>query len=174
MSRKESGFAGILLLLITVVLVFLVLGYLFFSYKGILLKTTKEGVDSDTKNISQTTAPTKTADDFPPLYPGIKWTKVYEDADLQFINKEHEIVISKGTSYESEGLKNQPTEILKYFDQELTKRGWLQTETAGGPDGEIAGYQKGGNLCAIEYKALSQDEGIDRKIDSYKVFVYFK
>lgn len=173
MSKLIQGSALIIILI--VVILFATVGYILFTTTP--PRSTNKSVENQksVNNVELTntlTPTTATSDEFPVLYPELKWTKVYEDADLQFINKEHEIVISKGLAYESEKFEYDPDMILKYYEEELTKLGWVLTETAGGPEGQIYGYQNGANLYAVEYKALSEDQGLDRKIDGYKVIVY--
>ena len=130
------------------------------------------------KNLDQSTVKPPTASptseeqsDLPPLYPGVKWEKTMEGKDFLFINKNHEAVVSYGFRYETETLSYEPQDIIMYFDKELLSRSWVETEVAGGPDGEVFDYQKGSKYFTVQYQALSEEKGPDRKITGYKVII---
>lgn len=120
--------------------------------------------------VPSTQAETFNESDIPELYSGVRWTKSYE-GNILFINKDGDTVDLKGNRFETEPLPQEPMQIIKYFNAELLKRGWVETETAGGPTGEVFGYQKNNLYFTLQYTTLQNGTGPDREITGYKVMV---
>src|SRR3989344_2714803 len=76
----------------------------------------------------------------PLLYQGVEWGEQIVDV-IRFRNEDNTFVEKPGYSIDSKNL-SYPTDVIKYYKNELSKKDWKETWSAGGPTGESYGYQK--------------------------------
>ena|SRR3990167_8118737 len=93
--------------------------------------------------------------DLPPLYPGIEWEATSEG--IIMIGKQNgEILNAQGFITRSKGGYSGITinEFFNYYREELSKRGWLESLSTSGDDGDTAGYEKNNKHITISSKSF--------------------
>lgn len=125
---------------------------------------------------SPSPTPTITSD-FPPLYPGVEWGEI-KPGKYYFYNKENEILHLDGYRVEvevaeSETVDTDTQRFFKYYKDELETRGWIDTGSAGGPEGELYQYEKADNYFTFGYKALFSGQGPDADVIGYRLYIEY-
>jgi len=110
---------------------------------------------SESITVSVSTSPT-TAIELPKLYSGLQWSST-ESGKFLFRTHANEVVERDGYIIKSVVLVSYPNNFLAYYEQLLDTQGWIQTDTADGPDGGWYGYEKNGYFISFGVRAVSRE-----------------
>src|SRR5688500_11201780 len=97
-----------------------------------------------------------TAVEFPALYSEFRWSAA-ESGRFLFRTSANELVERDGYIIKSIEPVDYPKDFLVYYEQILVDQGWVQTDIAGGADGERLGFEKDGYFISFGYNSVSRE-----------------
>lgn len=103
--------------------------------------------------------------ELPRLYPSIQW-KATESSKIVFRTRKNELMELEGDRTESTILGTYPDDFLGYYQQELIRTGWSETEFASGPNGEWHGYEKDKQYIRFGVRGVRGE-----RLDQYQAIV---
>lgn len=168
MTRKVKKIIFFVLLAVVVISGALIALKVQKSNKEVVITTTPGNVFS-----KGTPTPQVISGDFPPLYPEVEWGEPKYVDRLIFRKESGELFATKGVILESPKYQVYDSKFFEYYSSTLKSKGWLETNSAGGPEGELYYFQNKDKHIIVEYRVEKDKTGPEGKVTGYKYYLQY-